>query len=183
MSSRGPQARALSSTPPEDRRDDAGEHQDLHLAPLGLCGHRRKAGLHHRAAGRGQSDPGGRHVLVCPVVGGCDLGGAVGGVRGSLHGGAGHGNHHHIHPDQDCEDHPQEQDGDRQGLAPRVSPPLTGRDRLTDCQPPKLPPARASSAVLRLCNCFKVRVGCPSGRFAGRHVGLLGRRATRNRFT
>ena len=70
MSSRGPQARGAELHPAEDRRDDAAEHQDLHLAPLGLHGHRRRAGLDDRAAGRGQSDPGGRHPLVCPVAGG-----------------------------------------------------------------------------------------------------------------
>ena len=73
MSSRGPQARALSSTPPKTGEMMPPNTKDLHLAPLGLHGHRRKAGLHHRAAGRGQCDPGGRRALVCqpaPIPGG-----------------------------------------------------------------------------------------------------------------
>jgi len=67
MSSRGPQARAMNSIPPKTRRDGAGEHQDLHLAPLGLRRHGWRAGLGGRAVGGGQGDLGGQHAFGHPV--------------------------------------------------------------------------------------------------------------------
>ena len=98
----GPGAELCS---PEDRRDDAAGHQDLHLAPLGLCGHRRRAGLDGRAAGGGQGEPGSRHALVHPVTGCRVSGGVDNSISGGRRGGAGHGRRHRMRARQGGEQH------------------------------------------------------------------------------